>query len=147
MICLPLSVILIFLCRRRENGVPAIPINPPSLLPFFCLGLGPTNLPQQLFIPHCWEPLSPFPAFFPRQTPITKFPRLPVSGTWGFPLTRHSPRQCASPRGYEYGKMITFHGPPVFHGLIQSSVHPPVLCHSVATLGIYNGSQRPDTES
>ncbi len=50
MIYLPLSVIL----------------SPPSLLSFFRLGLagevGPTNQPQQMFMPHRWEPPSPFSA-------------------------------------------------------------------------------------
>ncbi len=66
MICLPPSAILLSFCMRRENCVPAIPIKPPSLLPFFRLSLGGkiglTNLAQQVLIPHNWEPPSPFSA-------------------------------------------------------------------------------------
>ncbi len=52
-------------CRWRKNGVPVIPIKPPSLLSFVRLGLGggmgPTNQPQKIFMPYCWEP--PFSVF------------------------------------------------------------------------------------
>ncbi len=49
-----------------------------------CLTVG--NLP----------PLSP--SFFVRQMPIIKSVPSPTSETWGFPLTRFSPRQCTAER-------------------------------------------------
>ncbi len=80
-----------------EDGT--IPIKPPSLLPFFRLGLGggmgPTNQPKFVFMPHCREPSSPFFVFF---LPTIKSRRSPTSETRGFPLTVLSPSQCTAGR-------------------------------------------------
>ncbi len=38
----------------------------------------------------------PFLRLSPQQTPTNKFPRSPISETWGLPLTRLSPRQCTA---------------------------------------------------
>ncbi len=84
---------------------------PPSRLSFFRLGLvgemGPTNQPQQLFMPHRWEPPSHFSVFLhgrhrPPNSPGHRHPR-PL----GFP--RHdihhvNPLQ----RGCKYSKAILF---------------------------------------
>ncbi len=46
------------------DDAPTIPIRPPSLLPFFRLGLvggmTHTNQADQVVMHHCWEPPSPF---------------------------------------------------------------------------------------
>ncbi len=42
--------------------------------------------------------IGSLPPLSPRQLPTTKFTRSPTSETWGFPLTRLSPRQCTAER-------------------------------------------------
>ncbi len=49
-------------------------------------------------------------------------------------------------RSCDYSKASVFHGPKIVLRTIQNSVHPSVLCHSAATPGVCNGSQRPNTE-
>ncbi len=97
---------LLSFCRWRENGVPWI--ESPFFLSFFQLRLGgrmgPTNQPQQMFMP----PLSP--SFSAAVT--ATFPRSPTSETWGFPSTRPAPRQITA-RGYEYSKEVSFTGPKI----------------------------------
>ncbi len=45
-----------------------------------------------------WGTTLPFLCLPPRQTTNTEFPSSPSSETWGFSLTRPSPRQCTAER-------------------------------------------------
>ncbi len=76
-------------CRWRENGVSAIPIQPPSLPTFFRLSLGvemgPTNQTQHVFI------FGSLPHRSPAFSATTTDAR-----DREFPLTRLSARQCAT---------------------------------------------------
>ncbi len=103
-----------------------MPIKPSSLLSFF--RMGHTNQPQQVFMPHCWEPPSPFSIFFCGRRQQPNSPWL-------------SPCQCTAK-----SKKIVIRGPQIILLIIQNSVYPAVLCHSAATSRVCNGSRRPNTE-
>ncbi len=49
-------------------------------------------------------------------------------------------------RGCEYSKAFAVHGPKIHLWTIQDSVHPTLLCLSVASSRVCNWGQRPNTE-
>ncbi len=63
---------------------------------------------------HCWEPLSPFSAAGANR----QIPRSPAPETWGFPLTRLSPRQCTAER------LRTQQVPPIVFRTIYTCLCP-----------------------
>ncbi len=125
------------MAAKFKGRAKIIRIKPPSLLPLFRLGLGggmgPTNQPQEMFMPHCWESPSPF-SVFPRGR------RRPQNS-----LGHRRPRPGGSPwhdfhlvsalqRGCEYNRTTDFHGREIFLWIIRNSRYGAVLCHSAATM-------------
>ncbi len=132
-------------CRWCENGVPAIPIKPPSLLSLFRLGpdgeMGPTNQPQKcscLTVGNL-PPLSPS---FSSADTAPQIPQVTDVRDLEVPLdtTFTASSQC------EYSKAITVHGPKLLLVTIQKNVYFALQCLSAATSRVYNRSQRPTTE-
>ncbi len=103
--------------------------------------MGHSNHHKQVFIPHCWEPLSPNPIYVcgwrqsSTSSPVTDVRNL------GFRSGRLSPR-----RGCKCSKVIFFHSPPVCHGINKICSFFTVQCRSAAKPGVCNGSQRSNTE-
>ncbi len=67
MICLPLAVILLSFLQMTETWFSREPNKVAFSTPFLrlglCGGMRPTNQPQRVFMPHCWEMPSPFSVF------------------------------------------------------------------------------------
>ncbi len=59
--------------------------------------MGPTHEPQQTFMPHCWEPPSPFSSSSATNAKH-QIPQAAEVQERRVPLTRFSPRQCTAER-------------------------------------------------